>query len=67
MYPILALQAIAVGLALLASCPPRPAAPARTEPQPAVPMPASLGTPGMRCRLYFGCMPAGITTQSRHG
>lgn len=58
MYPILALQALAVGLALLvtASHSPIEIETARHEPQhtlrAASPEPAR-----MHCRLYFGCAP----------
>jgi hypothetical protein len=63
MYPILALQAAAMGLALFVSCPDRPVATVRAEPQPAVRTPAPSETPRMRCRLYFGCMPTMIDSK----
>jgi len=64
MYPILALQAAAVGLALLVTCPDRPVATVRNEPQHAVRAPAPSETSRMRCRLYFGCTPTTIDSKS---
>ena len=66
MYPILVLQAAAVGLALLMTCPDRPAGTVRTEPQPVVRTPAPSETPRMRCRLYFGCTPAMVASKSSY-
>ena len=66
MYPILALQAAAMGLVLLVTNADRPVTPARTEPQPAVRAAAPLDSPRMRCRLYFGCTPATGATQAHH-
>lgn len=58
MYPTLALQAAAVGLALLITGSQLPARPAGEEPRHALRAPAPPEPARLRCRLYFGCAPA---------
>ncbi len=61
MYPTLALQAAAVGVALLLTASNPSAERARHEPQQAVHA-ASAEPARMHCRLYFGCAPAPIAS-----
>lgn len=58
MYPTVALQAAAVGLALLIAGSQPPARPAGDEPRHALRATAPAEPARLRCRLYFGCAPA---------
>lgn len=64
MYPMLALQAAAVGLALFVTSLDAPVVTVRDRPQHAVRTPAPSDAPRLRCRLYFGCTPVPLDSRS---
>lgn len=67
MYPILALQAALVGLALLVSVPSPSVEAVQNEPQHALRPPAPAEPTRLRCRLYFGCAPVPGTSRGTRG
>jgi hypothetical protein len=66
MYPILTLQAAAVGLALLVSISDPPIEKVHGEPQHALRAPSTTEPVRLHCRVYFGCAPAPGAPRGSH-